>query len=120
MYDAIGEDGFTRLVAAFYRRVPADDVLGPMYPEGDFEGAEERLRDFLIGRFGGPQRYIEQRGHPRLRMRHAPFAIDNTARARWLELMDQALIETALPADVDAELREFFEAVATMMINRPG
>lgn len=91
-----------------------------MYPEDDFAGAEERLRDFLIGRFGGPQRYIEQRGHPRLRMRHAPFAIDGRARERWIELMDQALLETGLPPDVDAELRAFFDEVATMMINRPG
>lgn len=116
---AIGEDGFERLVAAFYRQVPDDDVLGPMYPPDDMAGAEQRLRDFLIGRFGGPQRYIEQRGHPRLRARHVPFPIDRRASERWLELMDRALIDTALPADVEAVLREFFDAVAEMMINRP-
>jgi hemoglobin len=120
MYSIIGEDGFTRLIAAFYSRVPADDILGPMYSKDDLSGAEERLRDFLIGRFGGPPRYIEQRGHPRLRARHASFAIDQRARQRWLELMDAALRETALPADVEAELRSFFESAATMMINRPG
>ena len=119
MYSIIGEDGFTRLVAAFYRQVPADDILGPMYPKDDIAGAEQRLRDFLIGRFGGPQRYIEQRGHPRLRARHLPFAIDARARERWLALMNAALLETALPTAVDAELRSFFEAVATMMVNRP-
>lgn len=118
VFAAIGEDGFERLVAAFYRQVPADDVLGPMYPPDDMAGAEQRLRDFLIGRFGGPQRYIEQRGHPRLRARHVPFPIDRRASERWLELMDRALVETALPADVDAVLREFFNAVAEMMINR--
>ncbi|HSJ32277.1 MAG TPA: globin [Longimicrobiales bacterium] len=118
VFAAIGEDGFERLVAAFYRQVPADDVLGPMYPPHDMAGAEERLRDFLIGRFGGPQRYIEQRGHPRLRARHVPFPIDRRASERWLALMDRALVETALPADVDAVLREFFDAVAEMMINR--
>jgi hemoglobin len=91
LYEIIGEDGFRRLVSAFYRRVPSDDILGPMYPESDFEGAEERLRDFLVGRFGGPQRYIEQRGHPRLRLRHAPFAVDVRARDRWLQLMGAAL-----------------------------
>lgn len=117
IYAAIGEDGFERLIAAFYRQVPADDILGPMYPEDDMSGAEQRLRDFLVGRFGGPQRYMEQRGHPRLRARHVPFAIDERASVRWLELMDRALTETALPADVDATLREFFDAVAAMMIN---
>lgn len=118
IYTAIGEDGFERLVAAFYRQVPGDDVLGPMYPADDFAGAELRLREFLIGRFGGPQRYIETRGHPRLRARHVPFAIDAHASQRWLQLMDRALVETALPPDVDATLREFFRAVAAMMINR--
>ena len=58
VYGAIGEDGFQRLVAAFYRQVPSDDILGPMYPKDDMQGAEERLRDFLIFRFGGPERYI--------------------------------------------------------------
>jgi hemoglobin len=118
IYERIGEDGFARLVAAFYRQVPNDDILGPMYPADDMVGAEERLRDFLVGRFGGPQRYMEQRGHPRLRMRHAPFAIDAAAGARWLQLMDAALRETALPADVDAVLRGFFTDVAAMMRNR--
>jgi hemoglobin len=118
IYGAIGEDGFDRLVAAFYRQVPGDDILGPMYPPHDMSGAEERLRDFLVGRFGGPQRYIEQRGHPRLRARHGPFPIDSRARDRWLQLMDRAFAEAALPADVEVSLRAFFDAVATMMINR--
>lgn len=118
LYGAIGEDGFERLVAAFYRQVPHDDVLGPMYPPDDFAGAEERLRDFLVGRFGGPQRYMQRRGHPRLRARHMPFPIDSHARDRWLLLMDRALAETALPDDAAAVLRTFFDAVANMMINR--
>ena len=118
IYTQIGEAGFERLVAAFYRQVPGDDILGPMYPDGDFEGAEQRLRDFLVGRFGGPQRYMEQRGHPRLRMRHGPFHIDQRARDRWLQLMNNALVETELPADVQTVLRPFFQAVADMMVNR--
>jgi len=118
IYQMIGEDGFHRLVAAFYRQVPDDDILGPMYPEDDLAGAEERLRDFLVGRFGGPQRYIERRGHPRLRMRHMPFPIDRRARDRWIELMDRALVEANFPPEVDATLRGFFDMVATMMINR--
>ena len=120
VYLAIGEDGFARLVRAFYAQVPGDDVLGPMYPPHDLQGAEERLRDFLIGRFGGPPRYVEQRGHPRLRMRHAPFAIDAAARNRWVMLMDRALNEARLPEDAKPLLREFLHATATFMINRSG
>lgn len=118
VYALVGEEGFTRLVAAFYRRIPNDDILGPMYPAADLEGAEERLREFLIFRFGGPARYIERRGHPRLRMRHAPFAIGQAARDRWMELMTAALNEAGLPADADAVLREFLGSTATFMINR--
>jgi hemoglobin len=119
IYSLIGEDGFQRLVAAFYRQVPADELLGPMYPRHDLAGAEERLREFLIYRFGGPQRYIEQRGHPRLRIRHAPFAIGQAARDRWMKLMNNALSEAALPPEVESMLRQFFDGVATFMINRP-
>jgi hemoglobin len=118
IYATIGEEGFGRLVGLFYRQVPTDDILGPMYPKDDLVAAEQRLRDFLVGRFGGPQRYVEQRGHPRLRMRHAPFPIGPEARDRWMELMGHALDEAQLPPDVAAFLREFFAAVATMMVNR--
>lgn len=118
VYQQIGEDGFARLVRAFYARVPDDDVLGPMYPREDMDGAERRLRDFLIGRFGGPARYVTERGHPRLRARHAPFAIDERARNRWIALMTQALDDTHLPPESDAVLRAFFDSTATFMINR--
>ena len=118
VYSAIGEDGFTRLVAAFYRQVPNDDILGPMYPPHDLPGAEQRLRDFLVGRFGGPLRYIEQRGHPRLRMRHAPFPIDQRARDRWMQLMGNALDQAGFPEDVAEMLRTFLGNTATFMINR--
>ena len=120
IYAAIGEEGFRRLIAAFYKQVPGDEILGPMYPPKDLAGAEQRLRDFLIGRFGGPQRYIEQRGHPRLRMRHMPFAVNPAARERWLKLMTNALDEVRLPPDIDAFLREFFDGVSAMLVNRPG
>jgi hemoglobin len=118
IYARIGEEGFRRLVRAFYAQVPGDEVLAPMYPREDLEGAEERLREFLIGRFGGPQRYVERRGHPRLRMRHMPFAIDQTARDRWVANMDRALDEAKLPEEVTAALREFFHSVATFLRNR--
>jgi hemoglobin len=114
----IGEEGFTRLIRAFYAQVPGDEILGPMYPADDLVGAEERLRDFLVGRFGGPPRYIEQRGHPRLRMRHAPFPIDQQARDRWMELMTRALAEADLPQEVQQFMLHFFGGTATFMINR--
>jgi len=118
VYPVIGSEGFERLVAAFYRQVPDDDVLGPMYPAGDLTGAEQRLRDFLIYRFGGPLSYIEQRGHPRLRIRHAPFPIGQRARDRWVQLMNRALDEAALPDQVQELLRAFFAAMATFLMNR--
>ena len=91
VYARLGEEGFDRLVCAFYEGVRTDDILGPMYPPEDFEGAKIRLRDFLIQRFGGPTRYSDERGHPRLRMRHAPFPIGEAARDRWLQLMANAM-----------------------------
>lgn len=118
VYAAIGEEGFERLVAAFYRMVPHDDVLSTMYPENDLAGAEQRLRDFLIFRFGGPAHYIEKRGHPRLRMRHAPFAVDSAARDHWLRLMRRAMEESALPQEVKDILDSYFESTAAAMMNR--
>jgi hemoglobin len=98
--------------------VRTDDLLSPLYPQDDWAGSEQRLRDFLVGRFGGPPRYVEQRGHPRLRMRHAHFPVDRVRRDRWMELMTASLAETALPADVTAYLRLFFDQVATFLLNR--
>ena len=119
IYSVVGERGFERLVSAFYRRVPQDDLLGPLYGDEDLQGAEQRLRDFLIFRFGGPPSYIEQRGHPRLRMRHARFPIGQSTRDRWIELMDRALDESRFPAEVEAKLRAFFASTATFLINQP-
>lgn len=118
IYGAIGEEGFEKLIRAFYSRVPSDPVLGPMYPPGDMHGAEQRLRDFLIYRFGGPQRYIDQRGHPRLRMRHAPFAVDLQAREHWLQSMRESLDEVQFAPEVRETLWTFFENTATAMLNR--
>jgi len=117
VFPTIGEDGFLRLVAAFYRQVPADPILGPMYPADDLEAAEYRLRMFLIGRFGGPPIYIQERGHPRLRMRHLPFRIDQAARDHWMRLMSAALDEAQLPPEADAILRHFFDGMSSFMMN---
>ncbi len=118
VFSAVGEEGFARLVAAFYRQVPGDELLGPMYPARDLEGAEQRLRDYLIYRFGGPPRYIEQRGHPKLRARHFPFPITQAARDRWVQCMEAAFAEAALPPEAARHIREFFDGMSTFMINR--
>ena len=119
VFDILGEEGITRMVAAFYRSVPNDDVLGPMYPEDDLEGAEKRLRDFLIYRLGGPPRYLEERGHPRLRMRHLPFAVTQQARDHWVAAMTHAMQQEGIPDSVQQALQPFFDQMATFLINRP-
>ena len=93
-----------------------------MYPAHDLQGAEQRLRDFLVYRFGGPQSYIQERGHPRLRARHSPFGIDQAARDRWVRLMENALEQAALPGDAAQMLRAFFDDVSSFLINQaaPG
>ena len=118
IYQVLGDEGFERLVHAFYSQIPADDILGPLYPQQDMQGAEKRLRGFLIFRFGGPESYIQERGHPRLRMRHAPFPVTGAARDRWMQLMDRALAQVPMPAEAAALLRSYFESTANAMINR--
>ena len=120
VYDAVGESGVTDLVKKFYALVPADDILSPMYAHSDLGEAESRLRGFLIYRLGGPDGYITERGHPRLRIRHAPFVINPAARDRWLQLMTAALNEMRFPQEIDATLRAFFAETATFLINHPA
>lgn len=118
IYELLGEQKLTAIVAGFYRRVPADAILGPMYPPHDLDGAEQRLRAFLIYRFGGPPTYIQERGHPRLRIRHAPFALDRAARDRWMELMMASVDEQEVAAEHRAYLERFLGDIATFLINR--
>lgn len=118
VFEAVGEDGFRRLIHAFYSQIPADDILGPMYQGRNMAAAEKRLCDFLIYRFGGPDSYIQERGHPRLRMRHNPFVIDEPARDRWMQLMRKAMAEVQLPQPAAGILMSFFEGTSTFMINR--
>jgi hemoglobin len=117
VYDQIGEDGFSRLVAGFYRRVAVDSVLRPLYPEVSLEGAERRLRLFLIQYFGGPTTYGEERGHPRLRMRHAPFTIGEAERDAWLKAMLGAMDEAAIPEPAYSTMRDYFQNAANFMMN---
>ena len=118
IWQEIGEKGFRELVAAFYRRISGDDLLGPMYPEHDMEGAEERLYLFLCFRFGGDTRYTEQRGHPRLRMRHMSFRIGEAERDRWVELMSAAMLECDISPEARTGLEAFFTQVADFMRNQ--
>ncbi len=117
-YDRMGgHDTFVRLVAAFYAGVAADEPLRALYPEADLGPAEERLRLFLEQYFGGPNTYSEQRGHPRLRMRHAAFAVTPTQRDRWLRHMLAACDAIALPEAEDSELRSYLTSAANFMLN---
>lgn len=117
-YDAVGgAETFGRLVHRFYEGVGSDPVLRPIYPEADLSGAEERLRLFLIQYWGGPRTYSETRGHPRLRMRHAPFPVTPDARDRWLSHMLTALDELGLPAAHDKPLRDYLVSAAFSMVN---
>jgi len=117
VFSLIGEDGFRRLVAAFYRQVPQDALLGPMYAGSNLAGAEDRLREFLIYRFGGPPRYIEQRGHPRLRMRHLPFRIGTAERDAWMLCMAGALAEVVGSNRLREYLLQSMSKIADWMRN---
>ena len=120
LYDAVGgEATFTKLIAGFYGRVRTDPVLRPLYPEDELEAAEERLRLFLIQYWGGPTTYSETRGHPRLRMRHVPFAIGAAERDAWLTNMRAALDDVALPPEYDAPVWEHLHRAAFLMQNVP-
>jgi hemoglobin len=115
-----GEPTFRRLAAGFYRRVAADPLLRAVYPEEDLSGAEERLGLFLMQYWGGPHTYNQRRGHPALRMRHAPFAIGPAERDAWLRHMTAAVEELELPAELAAPLLEYLTMAARALTNRPG
>ncbi len=118
MYEQLGgHPFFERLVDDFYERVGADPSLRPMYPEEDLSGAKERLRLFVEQYWGGPTTYSEQRGHPRLRMRHAPYPVGLDARNAWMGHMTAAVTSADLPAELEQELLAYFDHAATHMIN---
>ena len=121
VYEAAGgEATFRLLVARFYERVGDDPLLRPLYPEADLASATERLTLFLIQYWGGPHSYNEQRGHPRLRMRHQPFAIGQAERDAWLVHMTAAVESLALIPAVRKALIDYFETASTAMINQPA
>jgi hemoglobin len=117
-YDLIGgEPAFRKLVTEFYAGVATDPVLRPLYPEEDLGPATERLTLFLMQYWGGPTTYSQQRGHPRLRMRHAPFRIGPAERDAWLGHMRRALDTLALPPEQDAKFWEYVTHAAQFMVN---
>jgi len=121
VYEAAGgEATFRLLVSRFYSGVAADALLRPLYPEEDLASATERLTLFLIQYWGGPSTYNEQRGHPRLRMRHQPFAIGQAERNAWLGHMTTAVESLELAPAVRKALVDYFETASTAMINRPA
>jgi hemoglobin len=120
-YDAVGgEETFRRIIARFYAEVAKDEVLRPLYPDEDLGPAEEKLRLFLIQYWGGPHTYSENRGHPRLRMRHAPFVIGPIERDAWLRCMRIAVDEAGLPEPQRAQLWEYLEMAAHSLMNSWG
>jgi len=113
-----GEETFRLLVRRFYARVAEDPLLRSVYPEEDLSDATERLTLFLIQYWGGPPIYSEQRGHPRLRLRHQPFAIGQPERDAWLNHMSAAVRSLELAPAVSKALLDYFETASTAMINR--
>ena len=119
-YEAVGgEEFFDRLVHRFYELVADDPELRAVYPAQDLKPAEDHLRLFLIQYWGGPQTYNELRGHPRLRMRHARFVIDEAARDAWLRHMRTSLDELELDPTLDAQLWDYLVMAAHSLLNRP-
>ena len=121
MFEAAGgEATFRLLVERFYARVADDPLLRPVYPEEDLSSAIERLTLFLIQYWGGPSTYNERRGHPRLRLRHQPFAIGQAERDAWLGHMTAAVDSLDLAPALRKALVDYFETASTAMINRPA
>lgn len=119
-YDAVGgAETFRRLVDEFYAGVAVDPVLRPLYPEEDLGPAADRLRMFLEQYWGGPKTYSELRGHPRLRMRHAPFRVGPRERDAWLAQMRRAVDSLELPEAYESELWTYLERAAQFMVNSP-
>ena len=116
----LGQIGLRNLVAEFYKHIRTDDLIGKMYPPDDWEGSEQRLGDFLCFRIAGDTHYMETRGHPRLRMRHAPFAIGEAERDRWMLLMGQSMDAQGIDGEERAALDAFFLQVADFMRNQAG
>lgn len=118
LYEAVGgEETFRRLVHLFYQGVAQDPLLRPLYPDEDLSAAEDKLRMFLVQYWGGPRTYSEQRGHPRLRMRHAPFRIGTAERDAWLGHMRAALDELQLAQDHDRTLWNYLTYAAMTLVN---
>lgn len=119
-YERVGGSAtFAELVSQFYAQVAVDPVLRPMYPDEDMKGAALRLQMFLEQYWGGPTTYSEERGHPRLRMRHAGFHIASVQRDAWLSCMRKAVHGLELEKDLEIEMLEYLEMAANSLVNQP-
>lgn len=114
----IGREGLIKITSTFYQKIKLDALIGPMYPKDQWEASETRLREFLLMRIAGETDYIKHRGHPRLKMRHVPFAIGIKERDRWLQLMSESISENSIPEQSASELNKFFSEVADFMRNK--
>jgi hemoglobin len=119
-YEQVGGDAFfAGLTSQFYAVVATDPILRPMYPEDDMKGAAQRLQWFLSQYWGGPTTYQENRGHPRLRMRHSQFTIGIAARDAWLRAMKTAVDGVEIKEELKEQLWDYLEMAADAMVNQP-
>jgi hemoglobin len=117
IYETLGEAKIKKIVTLFYESIAEDEVIRPMYPK-DLVPAEERLYLFLIQIFGGPMTYSEKRGHPMLRRRHFPYAIDMNASDRWLKAMSEAAAQIEMTEETRTQVLGYFGRAALWMVNR--
>lgn len=119
-YDEVGgAEFFEELVSGFYAVVAVDPILNPMYPDKDWHAAAERLKMFLEQYWGGPRNYTDERGHPRLRMRHNQFFIDPKAKDAWLSAFSRAIDSMEMEPTLRAELWNYLELAANSLVNQP-
>ncbi len=117
IYENLGEANIKKMATLFYESIANDEIIRPMYPK-ELAPAEDRLFLFLVQVFGGPTTYSDKRGHPRLRRRHFPYAIDVEARNRWMKHMKKAMAEIEMSPELNTQILEYFERAATHMMNR--
>lgn len=117
IYEALGEEKIKKMVNLFYEKIAEDEIIRPMYPK-DLAPAEDRLYLFLIQVFGGPTTYSDKRGHPRLRRRHFPYAIDMNAADRWLKYMSESVAEIEMSTETRTQVLGYFGRAALWMVNK--
>ena len=120
LYEYVGGDQwFIDLVDRFYEGIASDEIVRPLYPD-DLTESRAHMSGFLVQYWGGPATYSEERGHPRLRLRHMPFAIGEAEKAAWLHHMNTAVRETGLPPEIEAHVLAYFDNAANHLVNQEG